>query len=79
MISLKDALAIMNSKEEPFSIEFTKKSTGEVVRMDNCTLVGSAHDMNKHRTITVMNIEAKQPRTVKVRLINYFNGEKVFW
>jgi hypothetical protein len=79
MISLKDALSIMNAKDAPFSIEFTKKSTGEVVKMDNCTLTGSAHDMNKHRTITVMNRDAEQPRSVKIRLIDYFNGEKVFW
>jgi hypothetical protein len=79
MISLKDALARMNAKDEPFSIEFTKKSTGGIVRMENCVLVGSCHDMNLHRTITVMSETARQPRAVKIRLIDFFNDVKVFW
>jgi hypothetical protein len=74
---LKDALAMMNAKEEPFDIEFSTLK-GEIIKMANCMLAGSQHDMNKHRTITVKCLDSQQIRTVKIYSgIRYVNGEKV--
>jgi hypothetical protein len=77
MIALKDALTIMNSKEKPFEFEFVKISTGEIVKMKNCRLVGSKHNMKDHRTISVINEESNQIRTAKIHLIGTFNGEAI--
>jgi hypothetical protein len=79
MILLRDALAKMNAKDEPFDIEFSTLK-GEIVKMENCKLIGARHNMKEHRTITIECLDSWQKRTVKIYSgIRFFNGEKVFW
>ncbi len=62
-------------KPKPFSIVFVKRSSGEIRKVESCTLT-SFH--TKGSTINILYPNDITPHTIRKCLIIEFNGKKVY-
>jgi hypothetical protein len=73
-------LELMTKKDEKgksadFSIDFVKKSTGEIVSLNNCSCT-SIHA--KGSTINIKSEHEVRPKTIRKCLIINYNGMEVY-
>jgi hypothetical protein len=58
----------------PFSLKYVKKSTGELITLDNCVLTSSHHS----GTINIKLLDSGQVRKLIIPLIVEFNKTPVY-
>ena len=83
LIYLTDALNLMNDRDSVFSIEFvslnkSKKTGGELIKIDKATRAGARFNLSEKEMISVRSVDnTNLPYPVHIRLITEFNGQKV--